>query len=201
MNRFTSTVSTPADDSKPAYWFLFSGYELLMFEENGEISLPLITSPGVLPVETVRCQTLGYLDVDGKKVYCISAELAEDTEPPESMVFLGLRRLFGRLDEEMLALAGRAIQIKEWDKTHQFCGQCGSKVSKLEYERAKRCQSCGHTTYPRIAPAIIVRIERSTAAGKELLLARNHRHPHGFYSVLAGFVEPGKVWKIVFIAK
>jgi NAD+ diphosphatase len=42
--------------------------------------------------------------------------------------------------------------------------------------------------FPRLSPAIIVRIER----GDQILLARNHRFPAGLYSVLAGFVEPGE---------
>ena len=55
-------------------------------------------------------------------------------------------------------------------------------------ERAKLCPACGLTTYPRISPAIIVAVTK----GDTLLLARGHRHPPGFYSVLAGFVEPGE---------
>ena len=42
--------------------------------------------------------------------------------------------------------------------------------------------------FPRLSPAIIVRIERDD----QILLARNHRFPPGLYSVLAGFVEPGE---------
>jgi NAD+ diphosphatase len=39
---------------------------------------------------------------------------------------------------------------------------------------------------------MIVRVQRQGEQGPEILLARNHRHPLGFYSVLAGFVEPGE---------
>jgi NAD+ diphosphatase len=55
-------------------------------------------------------------------------------------------------------------------------------------ERAKRCPQCGLLHFPRLAPAIIVLIER----GDRLLLARARRFPTAMYSVLAGFVEPGE---------
>ncbi len=40
---------------------------------------------------------------------------------------------------------------------------------------------------------MIVRVQRTRDDGtREILLARNKRFPSGFYSVLAGFVEPGE---------
>jgi NAD+ diphosphatase len=42
--------------------------------------------------------------------------------------------------------------------------------------------------YPRLAPAMIVAVER----GNEILLGRSPHFPAGIYSVLAGFVEPGE---------
>jgi len=47
---------------------------------------------------------------------------------------------------------------------------------------------CGHAAFPRLSPAVIVRVTR----GDEILLARAQRFPGGMYSVLAGFVEPGE---------
>ena len=43
-------------------------------------------------------------------------------------------------------------------------------------------------SYPRISPAVIMAVTR----GEKILLARSRRFPTGFYSVLAGFVEPGE---------
>jgi NAD+ diphosphatase len=55
-------------------------------------------------------------------------------------------------------------------------------------ERGLQCPACGLTAYPRLTPAVIVRVSR----GDELLLAQGVRFPGAFYSVLAGFVEPGE---------
>ena len=76
----------------------------------------------------------------------------------------------------------------DWDRTHQYCGRCGTKTIDAEGERAKRCPNCGLSNYPRLSPSIIVRINR----GDEILMARAFRFPPGMYSVLAGFVEPGE---------
>ena len=88
----------------------------------------------------------------------------------------------------MLALAGRAFQIVEWDRSHQFCGRCGTATCDKVGERAKECPACGHIVYPRVSPAMMVLVTR----GQELLLARAKRFPQAMYSALAGFVEPGE---------
>ena len=52
----------------------------------------------------------------------------------------------------------------------------------------KNVRSCGHQSFPRISPAVIVLVERDNTC----LLARSPRFQDGFYSVLAGFAEPGE---------
>jgi NAD+ diphosphatase len=109
-------------------------------------------------------------------------------EPPEGMAFLGLRRLWGRLDEAAWKLAGRAAQIVEWDRDHRYCGRCGAGTARKPGELARVCPRCGLHHFPRISPAVIVRIER----GDEILLARSPHFAPGVYSTIAGFVEPGE---------
>jgi NAD+ diphosphatase len=104
------------------------------------------------------------------------------------MKWSGLRALFGALDDTVFALAGRAFQIMDWDRSHQFCGRCGTPTRLKEGERSRQCPSCGQLHYPRIAPAIMALIRR----GPEFLLARSPHFPPGMYSALAGFSEPGE---------
>jgi NAD+ diphosphatase len=132
----------------------------------------------------VRSQFLGTLDNQP----CYSAELPKDTIVPKGMTLLGLRQLYATLDEDLFALSGRAIQIMEWDRTHQYCGCCATLTTQLPHERAKRCPNCRLVNYPRLSPAVIVLISR----GEELLLARASRFPAGMYGLIAGFVEPGE---------
>ncbi len=88
----------------------------------------------------------------------------------------------------MFRVAGRAVQIVEWDETHRFCGRCGGPTERVPGERARLCTTCGHSAYPRIAPAVIVRVTR----GDALLLARGRRWTEPIYSLVAGFVDPGE---------
>jgi len=109
--------------------------------------------------------------------------------PAGATTFVGLRALWGQVTEPVWAVAGRAVQIVAWDRTHRFCGQCGGATEPLADHRARRCPQCDLDVHPRLAPAVIVLVER---ADGRVLLARNTRFPTAFFSCLAGFVEPGE---------
>jgi NAD+ diphosphatase len=136
------------------------------------------------------------LSIDGARHYlgrlegidCIAIRVAADTPEPAGCQWRGLRTLFLQVSDPLLALAGRAFQIVEWDRSHQFCGRCGTRLRDRAGERAKECPACGHVVYPRVSPAMMVLVTR----GRELLLARANRFPQAMYSALAGFVEPGE---------
>jgi NAD+ diphosphatase len=120
--------------------------------------------------------------------YCRAAWVPKDAAAPAGHAFKGMRGLFGRLDEPMLAVAGRAFQIADWARTHRFCGVCGQPMARAPGERAMKC-ACGHVAYPRISPAMMVLVKR----GPAILLARNVAVPAGGrMSALAGFLEPGE---------
>lgn len=191
MNQnFVSAMGPPDSQSEPAYWMVFSGSRLLVQLNERQASLPHMVDVSALGLMAGRQHYLGYLD-GPERVHCYALEVTE-SKAPAGMAFQGLRRLYGRLDDDLLWLAGRAVQIVDWDRTHRFCGRCGQPTESLGHERAKQCPQCGLISYPRIAPAIIVRVDRFGEYGPQLLLARSHRYPPGLYSVLAGFVEPGE---------
>jgi NAD+ diphosphatase len=119
---------------------------------------------------------------------CVAIALAGDAPEPAGMRYVGLRALFLRIPEPLLALAGRAFQVVEWDRTHRYCGVCGTPTRDKAGERAKECPACGYVAYPRVSPAMMALVTR----GREILLARSQRFPTGMYSALAGFVEPGE---------
>ncbi|MBW1850764.1 MAG: NAD(+) diphosphatase [Deltaproteobacteria bacterium] len=96
--------------------------------------------------------------------------------------------MFSRLGEEVIQVAGLANQLRLWNLNHQFCGKCGNPTENKTDERAKICPQCGLINYPRLSPAIIVAVIKD----KQILLAHSSRFPSKFYSVLAGFVEPGE---------
>jgi NAD+ diphosphatase len=175
---FILAIAPPKTQSEPAWWFAFVGNKLLVRREGTVSQIPNLLNLSEIGLVPVRTQFLGTLD----DRFCYSAELPKDAVIPDGMTLQGLRELYGRLDEDLFVLSGRAIQIVEWDRTHQYCGHCATPTTQLPHERAKRCPNCGLVNYPRLSPAIIVLVSR----GEELLLARAHRFPPGMYSILAG---------------
>jgi NAD+ diphosphatase len=87
-----------------------------------------------------------------------------------------------------MAAAARASQTLEWALAHAFCGRCGSPTDYSATELARTCPACGAVYYPRITPAVIILVRK----GPEVLLARGRRFGPRFYSLIAGFVEPGE---------
>jgi NAD+ diphosphatase len=182
--QFIPGIIPSADRSVRAWWFAFLDTKLLVHLETSSVRLPNLTHFGEMGLIVLRQSYLGVLD----DLPCYAVELAEGTLPPAGMSFEGLRQLYGRLEEDLFWIAARAVQIVEWDRTNQFCGQCGAPLKTKVTERAKECPQCGLLHFPRLSPAIIVLVER----GRELLLARSRHFLPGMYSVLAGFVEPGE---------
>lgn len=117
-----------------------------------------------------------------------TATLDAATTLPPGWTASPLRPLHGRLPDAAWAVAGRAFQLQEWDRTHRFCGVCGAPTTRLADERARACDACGYRAYPRHSPAVIMRVTR----GDEVLLGRSPHFPAGMYSTLAGFVDPGE---------
>ena len=181
---FIPAIVPPAIQSELAWWFAFVGNKLLVHLEGTVTQVPNLINLTEIGIVPVRTQFLGTLDNQP----CYSAELPKDAHIPNDMAVQGLRDLYGTLNEDLFVLSCRAVQIVEWDRTHQYCGHCATPTTQLPHERAKRCPKCGLVNYPRLSPAIIVLISR----GEEVLLARAPRFPVGMYSILAGFVEPGE---------
>jgi NAD+ diphosphatase len=181
-----------------AHWFVFHGDRLLV--ERGPLEqpsddlrvrarpawarLPLQKNHNWLGSAPTRTLYLGRLG----GVQCWAAELGTDASTPAGHAWEGLRPLFSVLDDDHFALAGRALQLLQWDRDHRFCGRCGTPTQPKRDERVRVCPACKLSAYPRVAPAVMALVHR----GNQVLLARSPHFPAGMYSALAGFVEPGE---------
>ena len=171
----------PQDHPAP-YTFIFRGGALLVHE--GDLALPADPARALTRWDDAAMHPVGLLD----QRYCQAAWVDGGVQPAPGYAFVGLRALFGALDERLLGVAGRAFQIVEWARTHRFCGACGTPTEHVAGERCLRCPACGHVAYPRISPAMMVLVKK----GDRILLAR-HAGPRATrYSPLAGFLEPGE---------
>jgi NAD+ diphosphatase len=181
---FVPLIAPPEAHEGDALWFVFRGNLMLVHRNDERVELPVVSRPQALGVEPMRTQYLGMLE--GR--HCFSAECEESAEPHDHLRWAGLRSLFGIIDDATFLLAGRAVQIMDWDRSHQFCGRCGTPTERKAGERSRVCPACGQTHYPRLAPVAMALVRR----GSELLLARSPHFPPGMFSALAGFVEPGE---------
>ncbi len=118
--------------------------------------------------------------LDGRPCWAVDADLPGGTP---------LMGLWGSVAEEVWTVAGRAVQLVEWARTHRYCGRCGTPTEPAAGERAMRCPRCSLLAFPRLAPAVITLVTRDDGRA---LLARGRGFPVPMWSCLAGFVEPGE---------
>jgi NAD+ diphosphatase len=167
-----------------SYFFIFYLDRLLVKNEEGKASLPAANNLEELKITPIRKQYLGTY----RGQSCFSVEVSSEEVMMEGMSFMGLRALYGAVDEDIFLLAGKAFQVVNWDRTHKFCGSCGTETFSMETERAKKCPKCGHMNFPVLSPAVITAILK----GNKILLAHNRNFRGNMYSLIAGFVEPGE---------
>jgi NAD+ diphosphatase len=177
---FSKTSETPASTQSSVVHFIWQANRILF--ASAEKTLPLRSIPSGL--QPIRSSIIG--EFDGS--LCHAHDIATDTPAPEGYEWSGLRALFPVLDAGMVNLAGRSFQIMEWDRTHQFCGRCGTPTLLRSSERARECPNCSLVSYPRISPVVMGLVVR----GRELLLARSPHFAPGMYSAVAGFIEIGE---------
>lgn len=182
--QFTPSSALPTLLPDHALAFAYAGNSLLI---GGGDDAPHITTWGELRAAGAS-GTVHFLGILAG-VPSVAVTLPDDLAAPADLRLTGLRALFLRIPDAHLALAGRAFQVAEWDRTHRYCGRCGTATADKVDERAKLCPACGYTAYPRVSPAMMALVTR----GHELLLARSRRFANtSMYSALAGFVEAGE---------
>ncbi len=179
-DHFVSGIKPAAEvDCERALYFAFEGEAMLSRSQ---------APPAALSYDDVRWldrrESIYLGELDGRA--CFAVEVKCDGVP--GFATCSLRALLGQVEQQVFYLAGRAFQLIEWARNHRFCGACGTETHQHEDDRARVCPNCGHIAYPRLSPSMIVLVWR----GDEILLARNAAWPSGFFSTLAGFVEPGE---------
>ena len=181
--RYVPSFAPESNEDSNVFWFVFNSDNLLVDLENN-CKIPFIKDLEDLNIHLVRKQYMGTFLGHG----CYSAEVAPETNAPESMAFMDLRHLYEILEEDLFLLAGRAIQIVNWDKNHSFCGKCGIPTEIMDNEMAKICPECGFISHTRIAPAVITAIIKD----EKLLMAKHSYGLKNIYGLVAGFIEAGE---------
>lgn len=175
--------------------FVFNDKNLLVTDK---LEIPTENNPFIQTAQFKRSFSFTHDARDGlkpsptkpNKSSFIAAELSPNIPLPANLQWKDLIELYFCLPEKIITLAGKARQLLEWDKLHQFCGACGNRTIASAHEYSRICinPSCKQIFYPRINPVVIVAVERNN----EILLARSPHFPPEIYSMIAGFIEPGE---------
>lgn len=115
---------------------------------------------------------------------------SEQTHPdlPQGTAFAELRAVMTHLSPLDAEIAATAKGALEWHRTHGFCTNCGGPTEPGKAGWMRGCPSCGRMHFPRTDPVVIMLVTR----GDRVLLGRSPAWPEGFFSCLAGFMEPGE---------
>jgi NAD+ diphosphatase len=179
MSNFESLVALPPLVEPTGSWYVVGTGGSVLVDHHG--TPPLGTASPVATAEPPIFMGLH----DGAATWAVGGD--ESSDALDGYEWQPLRNLGAQLDTSSWMLAGRAVQLVEWARTSRFCGRCGMTTELATRERAAHCPRCGLNAYPRLAPAIIVIVER----GDAILLGQGRGFGRMF-SALAGFAEPGE---------
>ncbi|WP_099867210.1 NAD(+) diphosphatase [Pararhizobium haloflavum] len=137
---------------------------------------------------------LGY-DPDGAARMALPLGIMEE-QLPSGFAMTTPRAVYadGGFDAATVGEIAQAASLINWSQSAQFCGTCGRKTVSEAGGYRRRCApesgGCGALIFPRTDPVVIMLT--IDEAGDRCLLGRSPHFPTGFYSCLAGFLEPGE---------
>jgi len=137
-----------------------------------------------------------FLGLDENGRCCFAADfwraktpsLDQGLDRVEPLVDLWSLALQAALSPQDLAIVGEARALAAWHQVHRCCGRCGARTRRRDGGWKRQCWACQQSYFPRSDPAVIMLISH----GERCLLGRHNQFRPNFYSVLAGFVEPGE---------
>ncbi|KAL2752700.1 hypothetical protein ACRALDRAFT_1072564 [Sodiomyces alcalophilus JCM 7366] len=149
------------------------------------------------------------VDVTPRDSYAAAAQALIDKQLQGERSFM-TDRIHVTHDAAMAATFGQARSVMDWNLRNQFCATCGQRNFSGHAGYKRLCpptdragsdtpqpradcpsrRGVSNTYFPRIDPTMIAAIV--SADGTRVLLGRQKRYPPGWYSTLAGFIEPGE---------
>ncbi len=165
---------------------------LVKADENGYYSALYLNKDAITALSG-EIQPPIFIGLNESKSPIFVCELNRDFDLDTSFLkdlgeFCELRNILMRLNTEDMALLGLGRSIFDWHARHGFCANCGTQTEIHKSGWARKCNSCGAEHFPRVDPVAIMLVVN----GDKCLLGRSKNFPPGFYSLLAGFIEPGE---------
>ncbi|KAJ1969310.1 NADH pyrophosphatase [Dispira parvispora] len=121
-----------------------------------------------------------------------------------------LRSVVFALEKVHQSILAQGVAMVDWNYRHPYCSGCGQPTVSTEAGYKRKCipkaqegytersvstpclnsRGIHNSAYPRTDPVIIVGVV--SPDGSRILLGRKSDFPAGWYSCIAGFVEPGE---------
>lgn len=129
-----------------------------------------------------------FLGVEDDVAY-VARRVGDDAPAPVEASWRGLREVGVALDDRDAGLMVTAVALDNWHAAHSHCPRCGAPTEVAMGGWVRRCVADGSEHYPRTDPAVIMLV---IDPDDRALLGRQGRWQPGWFSTLAGFVEPGE---------
>jgi len=144
---YIPSITPPPAQDRPALWFAFQRSSILVTESGIRRAALLLR-----PDRTRHCAVAQPLPGATRRAPLLRRR-CDDAHPlPDGWATLGLRDLFGMVDDTVAALSGRAFQIIDWERNHQFCSRCGTPMRARTDERARACPRAASPATRRYLP-------------------------------------------------
>ncbi|MCB1386622.1 MAG: NAD(+) diphosphatase [Nitratireductor sp.] len=183
-------------DNPASRFFLHSGASVLV--EKGDapraaFSIEEARGRGADPAASVLLGTAP----DGAPQLSVAAPIdAEALQEPFHLYDHRALLYASSVSEAEVGAIAQGAALLAFLANHRFCGKCGAPTRTEIGGYRIACTRCGHLVFPRTDPVVIMlSVVRDPAGDREsdkCLLGRSPHFPEGWYSTLAGFVEPGE---------
>ena len=185
-NRDDNSIVQALADEKTKFYLFVDGKVILHKAETVQV-LFSIAEAQRFEIKKERAVLLGEAQ-DGMRVALPIKVDIEALEEP--WVAYDLRSLLysGSINEEDAGAIAQAGGLLFWNANNQYCGKCGAKSKSAIGGYRRDCPSCDGRLFPRTDPVVIM----LTVKDDKCLMGRSPHFPEGWFSTLAGFVEPGE---------
>lgn len=185
-NRSEETIEVALASSTARYYAFAQGRAIL----NQDSDTPALFTRGALRFfnpEFENAILLGEAQ-DGARIAVPLNIDPERLEEPFTSYDLRSLLYHGAVSPADAGAIAQASSMISWHDTNRFCGKCGSASQSRIGGYRRDCPNCGHRIFPRTDPVVIM----LPIQGERCVMGRSPHFPPGWFSTLAGFVEPGE---------
>ena len=185
-NRTEETIKRALEAPDTRY-YLFSGNRVILKRKNStQIQFPREIAES-FEAKLEQAVLLGEAEDSGRIAVPCPVDVESLSEPWMSY---DLRSLLysGSVNDEDAGAIAQAGSLLHWHSMNRHCGRCGAESDMKIGGYRRDCPACGNKIFPRTDPVVIM----LPIHEERCVMGRSPHFPPGWYSTLAGFVEPGE---------